>query len=622
MKNSHPLSLLLVLLFCPGALPGLATTAEPPENAIIIEAQAHPGAGKVVPDESALGGAYVASDRQWQPLFNHALPEDFTRGSVWVRFRGVPVQLKGVLETGTQTELRWSFTPPADWQWRNLGTYNRSQLGERILVIRGSGDEPNAGLDAVALVPLAGSGEVTEEHAVLRDEEAGKTAAPDGPSQMELAVDWSATVHPAERDVYAMAVFAGFDPEIAANPEYQRNMQYLNPSVVRYHNVAMMRDSKEHSMGWLNFEERTWDAEKINAALSAWNPPGVEKVINIPNWPPWMDRDGDGYLDEDKIEDFMRLCAELVRIVNVEQGHGIKYWEITNERDVLYWLEPAQRNAPQRIADLAEIVHRTAQAMKKTDPSIKTGGPAATRPDLVRELSEFVRGTKDSLDFLSFHAYASGDITEPDADIYAKASSIGRHVARINEMLAAAAPGRDIETHLNEWNISWTWRTREPRMANHKGAVFDALVLIECARNGLTVGNAWNERDNIYGKMSNDYELRPAAHVFHFFNKYLAGDAVETVSTGPASAAVETFAVRSPEHETLLLVNKSDHPHEVTATDLRSIPLRQVVIDANGLHDSSGDAEDLTKPLQLPPHSVTFLIAPARETAPEAEETT
>jgi hypothetical protein len=567
----------------------------------------------------ASGGRYSANSAAWNPLFSLPVPPGNSATlTVWARHRGVPVQLKSIDTEGRQTEHVWAFVRPEKWTWSELGTYPRSALQSRIIVIRGNGDAPDAGLDAVFLAdnPSArptdflARGQADAANAVVQP----TTPAPTeelATARVDLAIDWAAPTYPTTRRQFSLAGFSAFSPEIAGDSRYHEFLAYTAIGNLRYHNMAVLRDSKT-SMGWIDVANRRWDAAKINAALAALPAArlGLERVICIPEWPEWMDADHDAALDPDQIDAFAAWCAELVRIVNIEGRHGVTHWEITNERDLVYWLtKDKSAPSPRRHAELANIIIRAAKAMKAVDPTIKTGGPSATRSDLTEELRLFVRHAAPQLDFLSFHAYASGRLDEPDASIMGKTDTIGGHLERIVKMLAEELPGREIETHFNEYNISWTWKTREPRMLDHRGAVFDALVLLQIARTGVTVGNAWNERDGVYGKISNDWTLRPSAHVYHHFNTLLTGRAVSTVSSDPRRVAA--LAVHGASGPALVLINRTANPQMAAlsqsgAPALPSAP-RLARIDADGHTRLELPARSLEALLALPPHSVTFL---------------
>jgi hypothetical protein len=605
-----------------------------------------PGGAEIQAEADALGGSYVAQPNDYRPLFTASVPAGGESFTIWARGRGHGICLKSKSADGKQRELKWLFNWPVDqWTWRSFGTFRRDELGEAIVLIRQPNGEPGAGLDAVVISadpdylppgatalsagqktakpkPQREAGAATEETAALP----GELAAPveDTPIAAAATIHWDKVTNPIPRGTFSVAIFAGFDPEVAAAPAYQEGLAYLDVPIVRYHNTNMIDDSTEKAVGWVDVEETRWDSEKIAAALSAWNPKGVKKVITIPDWPEWMDRDGDRFLDADQFEAFAAFCADLVRITNVDNDFAISYFEITNERDGLYWVDLGKKNQPDRLDELTRIYNLCAKAMKAIDPSIQTGGPAAMRPDYVEELRRFATATLPNLDFLSAHGYASGKTSEPDASIYNKTQKIGDHISELQAMLAEVSPDRPVPIHLNEYAISWTWETREPRMLNHKGAVFDALCFVEFATHQLDVSNAWNERDGVYGKMDKDFAFRPSAHVFHYANGWMMGDAVQVETTDPTKVVV--FAAKKESQAGLLVINRTNAANtlelEGATTDAT---WNKAVVDEAGLTESSDVS--LAGKIELPPHSVTFfhgavppVPASAQATEPPAPE--
>ncbi len=608
-------------------------------EAPVFEAEAGnlPGGARIEADADASGEAFVAQDGDYRPLLEVPLPAEGDAFVVWGRARGHGICLKSRSTDGKQSELKWLFGWPSDeWTWRRFGTWTREELGEAAVFIRQPNADPGAGLDAVAISadldflppgaerpatpaqkpkPPVSADAPTAETAAL----AGDAAAPidETPVAATASVDWSKVIHPVPQGVFSVAIFAGFDPEVAATPAYQEGLAYLNLPIVRYHNANLVDDSTEKGVAWVDVENKRWDAEKIVAALTAWNPPDVQKVITIPSWPVWMDQDGDKFLDTDQIEAFANFCADLVRITNVNNDFKIPFFEITNERDGLYWVNLQKKGQPERLAELTQIYNAAARAMKAVDPSIQTGGPAAMRPDYVEELRRFATATLPNLDFLSVHGYASGSTEESDASIYNKTRNLGDHIKALRTMLTEISPDRRIPIHLNEYNISWTWETREPRMVDHKGAVFDALCFVEFATNGLDVSNAWNERDGVYGKMSKEYELRPAAHVFHYVNSWMKGDAVAVESSDPEKVVV--FAAMKNGDAGLLVINRTNVENSLQfPTSASDSPWEMARISEAGLEKSTLDS--LSEKMVLPPHSVTFLHGAVPE-VPQPEAT-
>ncbi len=602
-----------------------------------------PGGVEIQANDEASGASYVAQPGDYLPLFTAPLPAEGESFTIWARGRGHGICLKSKSAEGKQRELKWLFNWPADeWTWRCFGTFRRDELGEAIVLIRQPNAAPGAGLDAVVVSadpdylppgatapetaqkqakpkPKREAGAATEETAALP----GEAVAPveESPVAATAVVHWDQVAHPIPRGTFSVAIFAGFDPEVAASPAYQEGLAYMDVPIVRYHNTNMIDDSTVKAIGWVDVAGKRWDSEKIVAALSAWKPPNVQKVITIPDWPEWMDADGDRFLDANQFDAYAEFCADLVRITNVDNDFAIPYFEITNERDGLYWVDLQKKNQPDRLDELTRIYNLCAKAMKAVDPSIQTGGPAAMRPDYVAELKRFAAATLPDLDFLSAHGYASGKLEESDFSIYNKTQKIGDHISDLQAMLAEVSPDRNIPIHLNEYAISWTWETREPRMLNHKGAVFDALCFVEFANHQLDVSNAWNERDGVYGKMDKDFALRPAAHVFHYANEWMMGDAVKVETSDPTQVVV--FASKEDSKAGLLMINRSSSENTLR---LENPPVAaswdKAVIDEGGLTEST-DA-NLGDEMTLAPHSVTFFhgpVPPPPTPTPEPEET-
>ena len=121
--------------------------------------------------------------------------------------------------------------------------------------------------------------------------------------------------------------------------------------------------------------------------------------------------------------------------------------------------------------------------------------------------------------------------------------------------LTAAVPGRSIPLFLDEYNVSWTWETRDPRMTDVKSAVFDALAVTSAVTHGAAGTAAWNECDGIYGKMDDAYHLRPSATLFHLLNAHMIGPVVSAVSADPQS--VVAYAVKTARGRSLLLINRT-----------------------------------------------------------------
>ena len=491
---------------------------------------------------------------------------------------GHGICLKSKSPEGKQRELKWLFNWPTDeWTWRCFGTFRRDELGEAIVLIRQPNAAPGAGLDAVVISadpdylppgatapktadkqakpkPKREAGAATEETAALP----GEAAAPveESPVAATAVIHWDQVAHPIPRGTFSVAIFAGFDPEVAASPAYQEGLAYLDVPIVRYHNTNMIDDSTVKAIGWVDVKGKRWDSEKIVAALSAWNPEGVQKVLTIPDWPEWMDADGDRFLDADQFDAFAAFCADLVRITNVDNDFAIPYFEITNERDGLYWVDLQKMNQPDRLDELTRIYNLCAKAMKAVDPSIQTGGPAAMRPDYVAELKRFATATLPDLDFLSAHGYASGKLEESDFSIYNKTQKIGDHISDLQAMLDRGQsrskhpdPPQRIRDQLDLGNA------RTPH-AQPQGRGFRRAVLRGIRRTiSSTSATPGMSATASTARWTRTSTLRPAAHVFHYANEWMMGDAVKVETSDPTKVVV--FASKNDSKAGLLVINRS-----------------------------------------------------------------
>jgi len=103
-------------------------------------------------DNTAWGGEYASNSKPYNPIFIGDIAT--VTGDpiiVWARIRGFAVQIKGIADSGNQTELSWNWEKPKDWKWVKLGSFTRAQLGKSVLIIRGPDADTNAGINLVLL---------------------------------------------------------------------------------------------------------------------------------------------------------------------------------------------------------------------------------------------------------------------------------------------------------------------------------------------------------------------------------------------------------------------------------------------------------------------------------------
>ena len=608
--NGNP-KIKILLPVCIGLLMGgwgrTQEAAKSSEKYVLIEAETV-GSGTIAADRTASGGKYVHRDGDYQPVLFADVPQHPGESlTVWVRYRGVGLQLKGVGADDKQTEIQWLYDAPKKFTWASFGTFPPSQLGSKIVIIRAPGGGEDSGVDAVVFAA---------------DKAFDPKTALSVPAAeaVTVRVAWQTKIGKASRLSYGLNAFHGFDPVVTGNAAYRKNMAYMNPGLVRLHNWDVLGDAAKTADGWLDYETHTWDRAKIKAALTGAYAYGPALLLNIPGWPAWMDANHDDLLDADQYDNYAKLCADLVQIVNKDLKRNVKYWEITNERDGPYYqafhadggrsglIDAAK---PDKVGELVTIFNRCAAAMKRIDPTIHTGGPAVARPDFNDFITRFVRGTASSLDFFSYHGYASGSRTDSDASVFDHTGAYGAFARSIRAILKKEIPQRTVPAFLDEYNISWTWETRDPRMTDNKGAVYDALVIAASVGNGADGTTAWNDRDGIYGKMDGEDRLRLPAHNFALFNTYGIGDCV--VAESSDSLTVVAYAVQSTKHYALWIINRSEDSQAVgvTGEPLKSLPatVKQYQIAAKGYTAGSvAWASGAVQHLTVPAFSVTVFV--------------
>ncbi len=429
-------------------------------------------------------------------------------------------------------------------------------------------------------------------------------------ADVTLSVDWHGGSAQTGNFAYSLNAFQAFDPTwpgSMGNATYRANVAAMAPGIVRYHHWGMLDQSTSDTSGngWLvdPANRPDWNSVKIaNAMHGAYNF-GPVLMMNIPLWPGCL-ADSNGRLASDKTAAFAAYCADLVKIVNVDLGKQVRYWEVTNEQD-------GGSGYDGRMGDLAVIYNAAAIAMRAVDPTIKIGGPAFARPDIIANVDAFIAGAADQLDFVSYHTYSTGNGGASNASVWDSAAGLGWATTSMRAAINRVTT-RPIETFHNEYNISWS--PPDAKMTNAVSAIYDALAMTALVRAGVSGAMAWNEADGWYGKCENqwgDWAMRPAAHVFKVFNQHLRGR-LATVTTTNAGQ-VELLAVAGGAKRALALINRAGAAQQVALSfsGWRSVPSQFYVyqIGSGGLSETTASYAGITGGYTLPLDTVTVLVA-------------
>jgi len=492
----------------------------PTGNHYFIEAESCEGLGDEMVDGKASGLAYVnLQSGSYQPVLSCDVPVSEKPLSVWLRRKGGAVQIKTSV-AGEQHEGPWVYGEEDQFVWSSLGEIPAGSGEQRqIIVIGNDKKDQSVSIDCILF-----------SEAPVEDKDSLLTPL------LPVSIDPTKTTGDfrAAPELWGMNLYSGGDPQTLADPSYIENLSYLAPHLVRVHNAGKMDDSGKSRHGLLDLKARTWDEVKVRVAVV-----GLldllktgEIIINIPNWPEWMDADEDGFLDDDHQAEYVALVGRFAEIVwEIPTAQERVLFEITNERDNLYHADLLKSKNPPRVAELARIFLQCAARIREVAPGAKVGGPSVAISYNTAFHEQFIAYTAPALDFYSIHFYASGDPNESDTRILSRADGALKPVKAVKEILAKNSKGREIPVSVNEYNIAWSSETRESRMTNGFGAVWDAWLMLTLFSAGADSAAAWNENDGIYGKFSSEGERRPASHLYHVLNTEFAGP-VARLDTG------------------------------------------------------------------------------------------
>ncbi|HEY9707217.1 MAG TPA: hypothetical protein V6D48_03320, partial [Oculatellaceae cyanobacterium] len=359
-------------------------------------------------------------------------------------------------------------------------------------------------------------------------------------ASITTTIDWNKqTGRTATQLNYGLNAYQFTDPNTAGNPgnsNYKANVAFMKVGILRLHNAEQMNDSRESRLGWVispGTESYKWDVPKITKALDGAYEDNSVKMLNIANWPSYMD-DGTGKLKPSMYDAYARFCAELVRIINAQLGQKIAYWEVTNERDNAY---------REDMNSLAEIFNKAYDAMKAVDSSIKVGGPAFANAYNYSGIGTFLEKTKDKVDFISYHTYSGSNEKTTKTELWNSAAGIGYPDSFVVDAIKRIAPNRAsvISAFHDEFNMERT-STTEKWLNDTTSLIYDALAIRSMINAGSTGAMAWNEGDNWWGKLDNDsnWTKRPASYLYKMLNGHVLGNVVSSCSSN--NSLVEIFA--------------------------------------------------------------------------------
>jgi len=405
-----------------------------------------------------------------------------------------------------------------------------------------------------------------------------------------VIVDWTRVLKDVDPKAYGVDCPACLDPAWTHSANLLRPLAAMaagGKPLIRLHGWGMVTQGSNEC--WLN-PDNTWNAPKIKSALAPLIRAGYQLLIDIPSGPG----------GEPDVRDPVALAsfaASLVRIVNIENRFGVRYWEIPNEREHL--LDAKQ---------MTTLLSLASKAMKRVDPTILVGGPA-TEGVNVEYIAAVVQNSLPDIDFVSAHTYG-GDGKQPDSISYPSAIKAVADVRLLRTRLNQISKGKYLPIFIDEYNIGWD---TTPKILTSEGAAYFSLIQGGVVDAGGDASAIWDfsppHNMSVVDSHGNFYA---STHLFSLMNQYFHGKEVSALSSD--ETGLRAYAVNSSATHSLLVSNLSDSQQTVTLSFKGPTPknLRAYEISPRGysgprhLKWSRLQGEGLT----IPPKSVAILVSP------------
>ncbi len=370
-------------------------------------------------------------------------------------------------------------------------------------------------------------------------------------AQIETTVYWHAPISGTNTGLLGLNICKGTEPQTAINEKYQDNLRYIGPVIIQL-NVFSSNSTPQSS--WINEKQQTWDTENIQQVFKAFTSDNPDTlIINMNQFPAWMLDDNHELLSS-QFERYANWCAQLVKIINIDQNWNVKYWSPLNIQNSEAFTSSLQ---------YAELFNLCAKAMKTVDPSILIGGGGFDRDKGRKDIKTFLRETDRNLDFLTLSFSVTDNISSSDNDIFNGAHAMADYSTRIRTTMDSLGLATT-PLWISKYNISNNkdFELYREFQNSSKGAVFNALSLKYLSEQGSVQNSlVWNDCDQSYGIMDDSFYLRPSAMLLYLKNKYLEGTPVKSVSK--RSSLVNIFAIDAGYSKNVLLMNLTDQDQTV-----------------------------------------------------------
>lgn len=273
-------------------------------------------------------------------------------------------------------------------------------------------------------------------------------------------------------------------------------------------------------------------------------------------------------------------AAEVVRYVNIQKGHNIRYWSIGNEPNLF----PALMKVPYTTEDLNRDWRAIAEAMLAVDPNIIFVGPDITqyvvldiqdgKPEYLPPslggspldsegrdwLQEFLRANGDLVGVVSIHRYpypgagGSGHAVATIDGLRANSLEWDTSIPNLRQIIQEAA-GRDIPIAITEINSNSSQSSGgEASLDSFYNAIWIADVLGRLIRQQVEIVAYWDMQgapDRGWSLLDR-YGVRPTYYAYLMYT-HLGTELLASNSTDPDVTI--TAARRKDGAITLMIIN-------------------------------------------------------------------
>ncbi len=431
-----------------------------------------------------------------------------------------------------------------------------------------------------------------------------------------VTIDWSGAALPVNRKTYGLNLYQAFNPATANAQAYKDAIDYLNPEMVRIHSLEMMKDSTTRAQGWVQnptLANYSWDAPKITSALGNLAP-GRTKMLAICRFPQAIS-DAQGKLLPGKTAEFAAFCVQLLQICQ-QANAGITHIQLLNELDTAY-------SGATAMAAMGAIWNTVRDAIKSAFPTMLVGGHAFANVYSNTNVDAYLNVCKAKMDFFAYNAYSTGNPGgTTQQQIWNSANNAMRDSINYVRSKLTAQGVSPMPIYATEMGMLFL-SAYNPLNVGEKRLVWEGLRLMKTANSQAAFVGAWNEADDWHGLHSSPisgYTRRPAAHLYHLFNKNMLGLMLpvtvigDTVPVNGSSAvlSVAAMAVNSNGKKAIAIVNRSELPRVVRVQHNGWVPNESVILEVNlitgqGLQTNQIAYEDFAPGYAMPADSIALI---------------